>query len=70
MYVKELKSVGFTNDYEKPFCWTVYIDGYYFVSDGKTIEWDGDMFDDMKPLHIKDIERFKNLIFCLTEKQL
>ena len=56
--------------YVGPHHWQFDIDGYYFKSDGVTIEWDGEEKRGRKKLNITSIERFINLIECLTECKL
>ena len=63
----ELELLGFKKVYIEPFIWQFDADGYYFKSDGKTIEWDDiDGVDRRKPLKIKTIRRFSVLMCYLT----
>ena len=63
--MSEIESAGFTDECHPPFKWVYDIEGYYFKSDGKTIEWLSDSGYKRKPLKITNIKRFKALIKSL-----
>jgi len=68
--IDKIEKIGFKKVYVEPYCWQFDISGYYFKSDGVTIEWDGEEKRGRKKLNITTIERFINLIECLTERRL
>lgn len=68
--IDEIEKIGFKKVYVTPYQWQFDIDGYYFKSDGKTIEWDGEEKRGRKKLNITSIDRFINLVECLTECRL
>ena len=68
--IKDIEKIGFKKVYIEPYCWQFDIDGYYFRSNGEIIEWDGEEKRGRKKLNITEIDRFINLIECLTERKL
>lgn len=66
--IDQLEKIGFEMVYLGEFCWAFDIDGYFFKSDGKTIEWDDGFFHSR--LSIDSLERFAMLVEGLTGKPL
>lgn len=68
--INEIEKIGFKKVYIEPYFWQFDIDGYYFKSDGETIEWDGEEKCGRKKLNITKIDRFIKLVECLTGRTL
>jgi len=68
--ISEIEKIGFKKVYIEPYCWQYDIDGYYFRSDGETIDWDGEEKRGRKKLNITNIDRFIKLVECLTGRIL